>query len=178
MQHEPDALPRCGVAFSLAKQDRTEWAAGKLAELGVDRIVPLVCERTVVRPDSEGGRRHGRLERIVREAAMQARLVRLPRLSHPVAFDEFVGRGGPDRLALAEPGGAPLSLETPMVLVGPEGGWSPAERERAARAGLPAVSVAGSVLRVETAAVAAGVLLVALRAGLASPGGQYTRPDA
>ena len=69
-------------------------------------------------------------------------------------------------MALADPGGRPPSLDYPTVLVGPEGGWSPAERGF----GLPTVALGPTVLRTETAAVTAGALLAALRAGLvASP---------
>jgi 16S rRNA (uracil1498-N3)-methyltransferase len=62
---------------------------------------------------------------------------------------------------LADAGGGPPSLALPVVLVGPEGGWS--EEERAV--GLPAVGLGPHVLRAETAALAAGALLAALRAG-------------
>lgn len=169
---EAEPLPHLAVAFSLAKQDRTEWAAGKLAELGVDLIVPLICERTVVRPDEGGGRRQARLERIVRESAMQARLVRLPRLLPPAPFGDLMREHRSGAYALAEPGAAPLTLATPLVLVGPEGGWSEREREQARKEGAPFVGLASSVLRVETAAVAAGVVLAALRAGLVAPAGE------
>ena len=67
-------------------------------------------------------------------------------------------------VALAVQGGAPLTLATPIVLVGPEGGWS--EEELAAVPDARHVGLGPNVLRAETAAMAAGVLLVALRAGL------------
>ena len=67
-------------------------------------------------------------------------------------------------MALAVQGGAPLTLATPIVLVGPEGGWS--EEELAAVPDARHVGLGPNVLRAETAAMAAGVLLVALRAGL------------
>ena len=67
-------------------------------------------------------------------------------------------------VALAVQGGAPLTLATPIVLVGPEGGWS--EEELAAVPNARHVGLGPNVLRAETAAMAAGVLLVALRAGL------------
>jgi 16S rRNA (uracil1498-N3)-methyltransferase len=63
------------------------------------------------------------------------------------------------RLAMADLGGGPPSLEHPVVAVGPEGGWS--ERERAL--GSPMVRLGDGVLRAETAAVAAATLLGALR---------------
>jgi 16S rRNA (uracil1498-N3)-methyltransferase len=68
----------------------------------------------------------------------------------------------PAAVALAVLGGEPLSLSTPTVLIGPEGGWTDEEL-----AGVPHhVGLGPHVLRAETAAVAAGVLLAALRAGL------------
>ena len=60
------------------------------------------------------------------------------------------------------PAGAPPTLDRPVVLIGPEGGWTPDERG----AGLPMVRLAANVLRAETAAITAGALLAALRAGL------------
>lgn len=81
---------------------------------------------------------------------------------------EGAGRAGAGEVAgvaIAVPGGAPLSLATPTVLVGPEGGWSDEEL-----AAVPAkVGLGPHVLRAETAAMAAGVLLAAMRAGLAAP---------
>lgn len=166
---EPEELPRITVAFSLVKGDRTDWAVAKLVELGADEIVPMICERTVVRPgDGSAGHRPGRLERIAREAAMQARRVRLPQVSEPRPLTAIVESAGA-LACLAEPGGAPPSLERPVVLVGPEGGWSPGEIELATSQQLGRITLATHVLRVETAAVAAGTILGALRAGLTSP---------
>ena len=69
--------------------------------------------------------------------------------------------------ALAVQGGAVLTLSTPTVLVGPEGGWS--ERELASVPEDRRISLGPNVLRAETAAMAAGVMLAALRAGLVLP---------
>jgi hypothetical protein len=55
------------------------------------------------------------------------------------------------------------SLACPIVLVGPEGGWSPDERTLAAERGVPTLGLGPHVLRTDTAAVVAGVLLVAAR---------------
>ncbi|MEA2685625.1 MAG: rRNA (uracil1498-N3)-methyltransferase [Actinomycetota bacterium] len=151
------------VAFAPVKGDRPEWAVQKLTELGVDRIVPLVAARSVVRWTGE--RAAGPLERwrrVAREAAMQSRRVWLPVVEEPVGFEEAAGWPG---AALAVAGGDPPSLARPTVLVGPEGGWDPDELA----AGLPTVGLGPNVLRTETAAVAAATLLVALRSGLLAP---------
>jgi 16S rRNA (uracil1498-N3)-methyltransferase len=160
------ARPSLEVGFSFAKAERNEWAVAKLVELGIDRLSLLVSERTVVRPD-RGGAAHrlARLQRIVREAAMQSRRPYLPEVREPVGFGDVVDRAvaeaGADAVALAEPGGSPLSLASTVVLVGPEGGWAPDELRRVERH----VSVGDGVLRIETAAVACGAILAALRAG-------------
>lgn len=160
------ATPEIEIGFALAKPERTEWAVAKLVELGVDRLSPIVAERTPGRGgEVEGARwRPDRLERIVRESAMQARRLRLPELSPPAPLAEVLARAiGP--VALAEPGGAPLTGAVSTVLVGPEGGWSATELAAA-----PAlVTLGDTILRVETAAVAAGAILGALRASAGRP---------
>ena len=157
--------PPITIGFAPVKGDRPEWVAQKLTELGVDRIVPLVADRSVVRwsgPRAE--RALERLRRAAREAAAQSRRSWLPEVAEPVTLAVFAreveAAGG--HLALAELGGDPPSLERPVVAVGPEGGWSDAERELCgARVGL-----GDAVLRAETAAVAAGTLLAGLRSAL------------
>lgn len=165
--------PAVTVAFALTKGDRPEWTVQKLTELGVDRIVPLVSERCVVRWDpAKAARNAERFREVVRQAAMQSRQVWLPEVSPVVSFAQLVAGGGlgsvqaAARLALAVPGGGPLPDDLTGVLVGPEGGWSEAEEQ----AGLPRVGLGPSILRAETAAVVAGVLLTARRAGLVTAG--------
>lgn len=161
--YEPRPEPSVTVGFALLKGDRPEWVVQKLTEVGVDRIVPFVAARTVVRWDGDRAVRHlDRLRRVAREAAMQARRTWLPEVADVVGFAAVASSPG---VALAEPGGPPPSLDRPVVLVGPEGGWAPEELDR----GLPTATLGPTVLRAETAAVAAGVLLCGLRAGVVVP---------
>ncbi len=162
---EAAADPPITVAFAPPKGDRPEWAVQKLTELGVDRIVPLLAARSVVRwTGDRASAPVERLRRVAREAAMQSRRAWLPVVEELSAFVALAARPG---AALAVAGGAPPSLDRPVVLVGPEGGWDDEELG----AGLPTVGLGPNVLRTETAAVAAGALLVALRSGLLSPHG-------
>ncbi len=157
-------MPLVTVAFSPVKGDRPEWAVQKLTELGVDRIVPLAAARSVVRwTGDRGAAAVERWRRVAREAAMQSRRSWLPVVDPAVAFGVASGWPG---AALAVAGGDPPSLDHPVVLVGPEGGWDPSAE---LGAGLPTVGLGPNVLRTETAAVAAGTLLVALRSGLLAP---------
>ncbi|MBV14039.1 MAG: hypothetical protein CL505_03070 [Actinobacteria bacterium] len=154
--HVPAVARRVAVGFALIKGGRPEIVVQKLTELGVDRIVLLNAERSVVRwePDKE---RHqmDRLGRVAREASMQSRRVRLPVLEGLESVASYVSVPG---VAMAEPGGVPLDAACSMLLVGPEGGWT--HGELGSREG---VGLGPTILRSETAAIAAGVLLTALR---------------
>lgn len=165
VEETPAPDPPITVAFALTKGDRPEWVVQKLTEAGVDRIVPFVAARSVVRWDAaKTARQAERFAVVAREAAMQCRRVRLPEVSPPVTFAQATVLPG---ATLADRAGAAPSLARPTVLVGPEGGWSDEERA----CGLRAVALAPLVLRAETAAVAAGVLLSALRDGLVAARG-------
>jgi 16S rRNA (uracil1498-N3)-methyltransferase len=164
IERQPRLAPTVTVGFAVVKGQRPEWAVQKLTEIGVDRIVPLVAARSVVRwPAGEASTQLSRLRRVAREAAMQSRRVWLPEVAGVTGVAELAATSG---VALAHPGGGPPALDRPVLLVGPEGGWDDAELAAA-----PAlVGLGPSVLRTETAAVVAGALLCALRSGTVMPG--------
>lgn len=169
----PPPAPVVTVGFALTKGDRPDWVVQKLTEVGVDRIVGLVAARSVVRLDEEAAAgRVRRWRRVAREAAMQSRRTTIPEVTGVLSVPEAVDLAGPGHVALARPGGGAPSLRRPAVLVGPEGGWAPDELATA----MPSVDLGPTVLRGETAAVAAGVLLCALRAGLVGAGDGGTTP--
>ena len=169
---EPRPHPLLTVGFALTKGEHPEGAVQKLTEAGADRVVIMVTDRCVARwrPGYES-RQLERLREVARQAAMQSRRSWLPSVEGPVPFSALIrGEGGQaaGEVALAVQGGAPLTLRTPTVLVGPEGGWS--EDELASVPEGRRVALGPNVLRAETAAVAAGVLLAALRLGLVHAG--------
>lgn len=156
----PRPSPPLTVAFALVKGDRPELVVQKLTELGVDRIVPFAAERSVVRWDErKADRQAERLAEVARHAAMQCRRTWLPQVDRLAGFADVAGLRG---AAMADIDGDPPTLAHPTVLVGPEGGWSRAERS----APLPCVRIAAHILRAETAAVTIGALLSALRSEL------------
>lgn len=155
----PHPMPTVGVAFALVKGSKPELAVQKLTELGVDWICPFEAARSVVRWDEgKAELAQARLNKVAREAAMQSRQPWLP-MVEPVA--PFASVAGIDGACLAERGGDAPSLGSPVILVGPEGGWERHELE----VDLPRVALSTGVLRAETAAIVAGALLVALRSG-------------
>jgi 16S rRNA (uracil1498-N3)-methyltransferase len=154
--------PEITVAFAPAKGDRPEWVTQKLTELGVDRIVPLRTGRSVVRWEQERGERAvDRLRRVAKEASAQCRRPWLPEVTAVTTVDGLASVAGLPP-CLAHPGGSAPSLARPVVAVGPEGGW---DDDELARWG-DTMGLGATVLRAETAAVAVGALLCALRSGV------------
>lgn len=157
--------PQLTIAFAPAKGDRPEWVVQKLTELGVDRIVPITANRSVVRWEGDRAvRAVERLRRVAREAASQSRRTRLPEIAPVSSLLALEGLAG-GRPSLAHPGGSLPSLRNPVVAIGPEGGW---DHEELAR-GVATVGLGPTVLRAETAALAAGTLLCCLRAERVAP---------
>ena len=138
----------------------------KLTELGVDRIVPFVAERSVVRWDADKADRNvERLRRVAREAAMQSRRTWLPE----VADGRDLRRGArpcPAR-SRAERGGAPPDARPPDAADRPRGRLV---RRRARPAARPRSALGPSVLRAETAAITGAALLVRAAVGARRPG--------
>jgi 16S rRNA (uracil1498-N3)-methyltransferase len=169
---EARAEPALTVAFAPVKGERPEWVVQKLTELGIDRIVPLRTERSVVRWNGARGQATvEKLRRGAREAAAQCRRVWLPEVCDTVAFADLPALGGPGEVVLAQLSGDRPTVAQHVVAVGPEGGWSTGELA----SGLPTVGFGLNVLRAETAAVTAGALLASLRTGTVAAAGESTR---
>ena len=149
---EPRSNPLT-LAVAMPKGDRLDWLVQKVTEIGVDRIVLLHAERSVVRWKPEKAPTHlTRLQRIADEASRQSRRVWRVTIDAPVAAADVL-----DRYVVAEPGGRRLAPDDRTVAIGPEGGWSPAELDIAR----DIVTLGANVLRTETAAVALSALCVA-----------------
>ena len=152
------------IGFALVKKGKPELIVQKLTELGVDKIIPTVSQRSVVQwGDKKIVENQKRLNRIAREAAMQSRQVYIPEVMETQDFSDL---GAEKEITLAHPGGKKLTLDHSFLVIGPEGGWTEEER-----VGKECCSLGGSILRSETAAISAGVLLTSLRDGRVSEGG-------
>jgi 16S rRNA (uracil1498-N3)-methyltransferase len=145
------------VASAMPKGDRLDVLVQKTTELGVDRVVLLHCERSVVRWKPErADRQRSRLQRIADGACRQSRRVWRVTIEGPVESLAVL----PGAVA-AEPGGRPVARDDAVLAIGPEGGWSPGELDAAS----DRVDVGVNVLRTETAAIAAVALAMAARRG-------------
>ncbi len=150
------------VALSIFKFDRMEWAIEKCTELGVARIIPVIAGRTEPHLAAAASKRVERWRRIARQAAEQSRRVSAPDISAPLKFDDLVVMTADSRIVLAE-AEEELSLkdavrpDTGSVILafGPEGGWKPQELVAFRGAGWTAASLGDTILRAETAVIAA-----------------------
>ena len=163
---EPPAALQITLAVSLIKLDRFEWMVQKATELGVDRLLPLVTARTIIRPSSaQAERRLERWRRIIRQAAEQCGRRRLPEIEAPQPFERFVeGCVGEPCILMPTLGRQTIPLREGLaalaergaviILIGPEGDFTPEETRLAVRRGARLVSLGALTLRSETAALA------------------------
>ena len=155
---EPADGTRLTLAVALPKGERQKWLVEKLTELGVAKLVPLVTERGVAEATPAAV---ARLERGVIEASKQCGRDTLMEIAAPASVAALVAATPAGVIGLvADPQGQPLdaagwpATTEVIALVGPEGGFSPAELAAAEAAGWPRITLGHYVLRIETAAMA------------------------
>lgn len=169
---EPLATPQIPVRITLCagliKFDRFEWMIEKATELGVERILPVETARSEKGLFEASHKRAARWSRIARESSQQARRVRAPEILDPVRLPAALAEPAAHRYFLDEAAAPPFLHEIPeerhdtaALLVGPEGGWTDAERTSARAAGWTPVSLGPQVLRAETASTAGLAVIVA-----------------
>lgn len=158
------AVPDLWLCAAPLKKGRIDWLVEKACELGVTRLQLVTTARTVVdKPNRD------RLQAHLVEAAEQSGRTALPELPEPVTLDRLLRDWPAGRVLIFadEQGGTPLvraNAPAPAaILIGPEGGFTAAERDaiRAHPATVP-VSLGANILRAETAALAAVAVWQAL----------------
>jgi len=153
-------LYRLHVAISpLKNDDRLEWFMEKAVELGIDEITPLICSRT-----EKKRIRKERLEGLILSAMKQSVKAFLPRLNEPLQFTEFIEKEHYETLLIAccdtqqkrkAINTAAGRGEDVLIMIGPEGDFTPEEVTLAIKSGFTPVHIGPSRLRTETAGVAA-----------------------
>jgi 16S rRNA (uracil1498-N3)-methyltransferase len=158
----PALLPEVVLLAAVFKFDRFEWMLEKATELGVARVTPVITARTDTGLAQGAQKRVERWRRIVEEAAQQSRRLAPPLVADPQSLGEAIASApaGP-RWILDETITGPTGASAPatVLLSGPEGGFTDAEREVALRAGFQSVSLGPLILRAETAPLAALAIL-------------------
>lgn len=155
------SLPPITLALSIFKFDRMEWAIEKCVELGAARIVPVIAQRTEKHLALAAVKRVERWRRLAQQASEQSRRSLPPAIAAPVRVEDALLLPGSTRIVLSEAEREVMlrDLILPgnetVLASGPEGGWTEAELERFHASGWQAASLGETVLRAETAAIAA-----------------------
>lgn len=170
------------LALGIFKFDRMEWAIEKCTELGVSRIVPLIARRTDSHLASASMKRVERWQRIARQASQQSRRDEPPQIATPVKLSEILNSEATLRIVLDETEEQMMLLdvlksgvlkndpppreknlrpaEADIILaIGPEGGWTDDELQSFHQAGWISASLGDTILRTETAAIAATAIV-------------------
>jgi 16S rRNA (uracil1498-N3)-methyltransferase len=155
------------LLLSIFKFDRMEWAIEKCAELGVSRIVPLIARRTETHLAATAAKRIERWRRIVVQAAEQSRRSLVPEVCQPLKLKDALRLPGGTRIVLSE-----LESEVKLkhllqsssdgevvIAIGPEGGWTTEELREFREASWISASLGSTILRAETAAIAATAII-------------------
>jgi 16S rRNA (uracil1498-N3)-methyltransferase len=161
---KPESPLQLTLAVALLKGEKFDLVVQKGTELGVDRFIPLVTRYADIRlrDESDAAKRVTRWQRIALEAAKQCGRSVVPEIKTPVSFDALI-REENSCLMFSERDGQALNTDlrtqSLTAIVGSEGGWSDEELDQARAAGVQIATLGGRVLRAETAAIAAAVLL-------------------
>ncbi|PSB29321.1 16S rRNA (uracil(1498)-N(3))-methyltransferase [Stenomitos frigidus] len=171
---------RVTLVAALPKGNGFDDVVRQATELGVDQILPVMSDRTLLHPSAQ---KVERWQRIANEAAEQSERLCVPRLNAPISFSKYlqqesnnlqtpdvlmqkylcIARGAShhllDRLQVSIADAASPSI---VIAIGPEGGWTDAEVEQAIAVGYQPVSLGARILRAVTAPLVALSLIAAV----------------
>jgi 16S rRNA (uracil1498-N3)-methyltransferase len=169
-----DVIPASGlvpiaVAIAIFKFDRMEWAIEKCTELGVAAIVPIIAARTESHLASAAVKRIDRWRRIAHQASEQSRRILPPEISAPVTLADALALDAASRIVLSEveqgrmlKDAVPKGAGSIVLAFGPEGGWKEQELAAFAQAGWKSASLGPTILRAETAVIAAVAVVASI----------------
>ncbi|MFA5251033.1 MAG: RsmE family RNA methyltransferase [Phycisphaerae bacterium] len=168
---KPDK-PEIVIAVSLPKGERFDWLMEKCTELGVDRIIPVIFERTIKQPKNPKAAQ--RWQNIAIAAAKQCRRIFLPQIDMPMTLDKILStlKNQPNKTEILvgslESNSPPLitkrfDTKNVIAFIGPEGGITEGEKALLEDCGAEFVRLTNTILRIETAALAFAAILAAGR---------------
>lgn len=170
LAEEISASPNLALTLLLAvfKFDRMEWAIEKCTELGASRIVPVIARRTDAHLAAASAKRAERWRRIALQASEQSRRATPPEIAAPIKLQEAISLTAGLHIVLSESEQQTLlrnilaSHQQGEVLLalGPEGGWTEEELNLFQKSGWISASLGSTVLRAETAAIAATAITI------------------
>ncbi|MBD9367395.1 16S rRNA (uracil(1498)-N(3))-methyltransferase [Xanthomonas sp. XNM01] len=153
---------RITLLQGIARGEKMDLILQKATELGVAAVVPVVAERTEVKLDAERtDKRMAHWRSVIESACEQSGRASVPALAAPAPLATAAAASTGLRLTL-DPGGRHTlrsldgdAASTVWVAIGPEGGWSPRDRDTLQAAGFEGLALGPRILRTETAGLAA-----------------------
>ncbi|PKL49649.1 MAG: hypothetical protein CVV39_02765 [Planctomycetes bacterium HGW-Planctomycetes-1] len=167
--HPKPTQQRIIIASSIAKGDRFELLVAKCTELGIDRIVPVIFERTV-----KQSLQHRRLETIALESTKQCQRLFLPIIDSPISLSQAIEKLRADYPnakiifgSLTQNAESIINFDSALneiiAFIGPEGGLTETEENMLKQTNAQPVKLTETVLRIETAAITFAAVLAAMR---------------
>jgi len=168
---EIPAVQSANVTLLLAvyKFDRLEWAIEKCTELGVTKIIPVISHRTDKHLADSSIKRIDRWRRLVLQASEQSRRTAPPEISGPQKLAQAIAAPANLKIVLNETEKqfslreileSNSHLSEILLAIGPEGGWTDGELQQFHDAGWLSASLGSTILRAETAAIAATAIVL------------------
>ncbi len=160
---EEERIPKVSIAISIVKNaSRFEWFLEKATEIGISEIIPLICERT-----EKEKFRYDRMRGIIISAMLQSQQTWLPHLHQLISFDDVVKQASQEQKFIAhclpeqkQQLSSVIRPQSSLVLIGPEGDFTPNEISLAFENGFIPVALGNTRLRTETAGIVAATLLM------------------
>ncbi len=144
------------VILALIKNDKFDFAVQKLTELGVNRIVPYIAKRSVVKP-GKGNNKLDRIKKIAKEASEQSHRNKVPEICDYATFKDLKNYMSDLNLLAYEKETKSLkelkNYKSITYIIGPEGGFEPKEVEDIISLGFDSISLGKRILRAETASI-------------------------
>jgi len=156
------------LCTAMLKHKKMDEIIKQATQLGVTQWVPFYSSRSVPQSNpKKEARQMERWETIARESLKQCRRGRLVTIVPPTSFETVLdmARGASHKIAFWEEGGLPLNavkagrMKTAVILIGPEGGFTVSEIQKAEKMGFRAFSLGPRILRAETAALSGACLV-------------------
>lgn len=154
---------------SIAKGERTEWLIEKTAELGITKFIPLITKRSVITSFSQN--KYERLNKIAISASCQCGRADIMQIEQPLLFEEALKNNADkntlsvlaweseDKQTIDDIYNKNINIKRINIFIGPEGGFEPNEIELAKNNNFYTITLGKNILRIETAAIAASVLI-------------------
>jgi len=161
-ENEEERKPAICIAISITKNAaRFEWFLEKATEIGINEIIPLVCERT-----EKEKFRYDRMKGILVSAMLQSQQTWLPLLHQPTSFDDVIKQASHEQKFIAhclpeqkQQLSSLISPRSSLILIGPEGDFTQKEIDAAIQQKFIPVALGETRLRTETAGMVAAAVL-------------------